>query len=67
MYINVAVTEVRNVIFFQVHKWVNVESMLEKCFVGKLVVDTKGEYRRGSFKYVLIPYFRQKYFQQIRS
>ena len=34
-------TSFNTVSVFQVHKWVNVESMLEKCFVGKLVGDDK--------------------------
>ena len=33
-------------IIFQVHKWVNYESMLEKCFVGKLK-STTPVHRRG--------------------
>ena len=34
------VTTENNDIFFQTHKWVNAESMLEKCFIGPLKRDS---------------------------
>lgn len=53
--------------FLQVHKWVNYESMLEKCFVGKLK-STPPAHRRGKHEknrspwpdfVVLIPIWKQ--------
>ena len=34
------VTTENNDLFFQTHKWVNAESMLEKCFIGPLKRDS---------------------------
>jgi len=46
----------------QTHKWVNAESMLEKCFIGPLKRDSvvKMKPRTGMFNYLgLIPYCSQ--------
>lgn len=45
-------------LFNQVHKWVNFESMLEKCFVGRLVAPTMS-HRKSSFAVPKIPFFKK--------
>uniref|UniRef100_A0A2R5LCN6 Cytochrome b5 reductase 4 n=1 Tax=Ornithodoros turicata TaxID=34597 RepID=A0A2R5LCN6_9ACAR len=45
-------------LFNQVHKWVNFESMLEKCLVGKLVAPTIS-LRKSSFAVPKIQFFKK--------
>ncbi|CAN7982068.1 unnamed protein product, partial [Ixodes pacificus] len=46
-------------LFIQVHKWVNFESMLEKCLVGRLVGPPANSIRKSSFVVPRIPFFKR--------
>ena len=40
------------IFFCQIHKWVNYESMLEKCYIGKLKVPTPVQKRGREICYI---------------